>query len=93
MVSECFAVSQCFVMLQCFVVSECFVVSLRFPVKVWVRGGIARKRGDMATAYKHSRFCIAYTSDSQFFWCDLGVLYYKNDRVAEAIVALQRALY
>ena len=54
---------------------------------------MAVKKEDMATAYQHYRFCISYCSDNPFFWCGLGVLYYKNDQRQDAVVAFQRALF
>ncbi|KAH0789176.1 TPR Domain containing protein [Histomonas meleagridis] len=54
---------------------------------------IAMKRQDMTTAYHNYCDCITYWSDSPLFWCGLGVLYFKNDQMRDAVIAFQRALY
>jgi Tfp pilus assembly protein PilF len=63
------------------------------PTLVLISARIAMKQDDMATAYRHYRFCISYCSDNPFFWCGLGILYYKNEQTQDAVVAFQRALY
>jgi tetratricopeptide (TPR) repeat protein len=65
----------------------------RDPTLMLIAARIAMKQDDMATAYQHYRFCISYCGDNPFFWCGLGVLYYKNDQTQDAVVAFQRALY
>ena len=54
---------------------------------------VAMRQGDMTTAYDHYRCCITYCNDWPFFWCGMGVLYWKNEQMQDAIVAFQRALF
>lgn len=68
-------------------------ISPKDPTLLLIAARIAMKQEDMSTAYQHYRFCISYCSENPFFWCGLGVLYYKNDQNSDAIVAFQRALY
>ncbi|OHT17673.1 TPR Domain containing protein [Tritrichomonas foetus] len=63
------------------------------PTLLLIAALVAMKQDEMATAYQHYRYCISYCSDSPFFWCGLGVLYYKNEQKQDAVVAFQRALY
>ncbi|OHS95399.1 TPR Domain containing protein [Tritrichomonas foetus] len=63
------------------------------PTLLLIAARVAMKKDDMSTAYQHYRYCISYCSDSPFFWCGLGVLYYKNEQFQDAVVAFQRALY
>lgn len=63
------------------------------PTLKLVTARIAMKQQDMASAYQKYSECISYWSDSPLFWCGLGVLYFKNEQMQDAIVAFQRALY
>lgn len=63
------------------------------PTLQLIAARVAMKQDDMAVAYQHYRFCISYCSDSPYFWCGLGVLYFKNEQTEDAIVAFQRAIY
>jgi tetratricopeptide (TPR) repeat protein len=63
------------------------------PTLLLISARIAMRQGDIATAYQKYRVCINYCFDSPFFWCGLGVLYYKNEQTQDAVVAFQRALY
>jgi tetratricopeptide (TPR) repeat protein len=63
------------------------------PTLLLIAARIAMKQDDIATAYHYYKFCIQYCLDSPFFWCGLGVLYYKNEQTQDAVVAFQRALY
>ncbi|OHT04881.1 TPR Domain containing protein [Tritrichomonas foetus] len=63
------------------------------PMLKFVMARIMMKRGDMNAAYGKYCDCIGYWSDSPLFWCGLGVLYFKNEQLQDAIVAFQRALY
>jgi tetratricopeptide (TPR) repeat protein len=54
---------------------------------------IAMKLQDMTLAYQRYCDCITFWTDSPLFWCGLGVLYFRNDQMQDAIVAFQRALY
>jgi tetratricopeptide (TPR) repeat protein len=63
------------------------------PTLLLIAGRIAMKQDDMAMAYQQYRYCISYCNDNPFFWCGLGVLYYKNDQEQDAVIAFQRALY
>lgn len=63
------------------------------PMLRLVTARIAMKQQDMTTAYQRYCECISYWSDSPLFWCGLGVLYFKNDQMQDAVVAFQRALY
>jgi tetratricopeptide (TPR) repeat protein len=63
------------------------------PVLRLVMARIAMKQQDMTLAYQRYCDCIAFWTDSPLFWCGLGVLYFKNDQMQDAIVAFQRALY
>ena len=63
------------------------------PNLLLIAARIAMKMEDMTTAYQHYKFCIQYCSDNPYFWCGLGVLYFKNEQTGDAIVAFQRALY
>jgi tetratricopeptide (TPR) repeat protein len=63
------------------------------PVLRLVAARIAMKQQDMTLAYQRYCECISFWTDSPLFWCGLGVLYFKNDQMQDAIVAFQRALY
>jgi predicted Zn-dependent protease len=63
------------------------------PVLRLVMARIAMKQQDMTLAYQRYCDCISFWTDSPLFWCGLGVLYFKNDQMQDAIVAFQRALY
>lgn len=63
------------------------------PTLQLIAARVAMKNKNMAVAYQHYRFCISYCSDSPYFWCGLGVLYFKNSQTEDAIVAFQRAIY
>jgi tetratricopeptide (TPR) repeat protein len=63
------------------------------PTLLLIAGRIAMKQDDMALAYQQYRYCISYCNDNPFFWCGLGVLYYKNEQTQDAVIAFQRALY
>jgi tetratricopeptide (TPR) repeat protein len=63
------------------------------PVLRLVMARIAMKQQDMTVAYQRYCDCIAFWTDSPIFWCGLGVLYFKNEQMQDAIVAFQRALY
>jgi glucose repression mediator protein len=58
-----------------------------------IAGRIAMKQEDMPMAYQQYRDCISYCNDNPFFWCGLGVLYYKGEQTQDAVIAFQRALY
>jgi tetratricopeptide (TPR) repeat protein len=63
------------------------------PLLKLITARIAMKQHDMTLAYQKYCDCIAFWTDSPLFWCGLGVLYFKNDQMQDAIVAFQRALY
>jgi tetratricopeptide (TPR) repeat protein len=63
------------------------------PTLLLIAGRVAMKQDDMAKAYQQYRYCISYCNDNPFFWCGLGVLYYKNEQTQDAVIAFQRALY
>lgn len=63
------------------------------PILLMIAARIAMKQDDMSTAYNHYRYCTTYYSKSAYFWCGLGVLYYKNDQTPDAVIAFQRGLY
>jgi tetratricopeptide (TPR) repeat protein len=63
------------------------------PTLLLIAGRLSVRQDDMAGAYQHYRYCISYCNDNPFFWCGLGVLYYRNDQTQDAVVAFQRALY
>jgi tetratricopeptide (TPR) repeat protein len=63
------------------------------PVLKLVSARIAMKQQDMSLAYQRYCDCIAFWTDSPIFWCGLGVLYFKNEQMQDAIVAFQRALF
>lgn len=63
------------------------------PILLMIAARIAMKLDDMNAAYSHYRICTTYYSDSPYFWCGLGVLYYKNEQTQDAVVAFQRGLY
>lgn len=63
------------------------------PTLQLIAARVAMKQDNMPTAYQHYKFCITYCNDSPYFWCGLGVLYFKNEQVEDAIVAFQRAVY
>jgi tetratricopeptide (TPR) repeat protein len=63
------------------------------PALLLIAGRIAMKQGDIVAVYQQYRYCISYCNDNSFFWCGLGVIYFKNDQTQDAIVAFQRALY
>ncbi|OHT06931.1 TPR Domain containing protein [Tritrichomonas foetus] len=63
------------------------------PMLRFVTARIAMKQGEMPVAYQRYCECISYWSDSPLFWCGLGVLYFKNEQMQDAVVAFQRALY
>jgi tetratricopeptide (TPR) repeat protein len=63
------------------------------PTLRLIGGRIAMKQDDMGLAYQQYRYCISYCNDNPFFWCGLGVLYYKNEQTQDAVIAFQRALY
>ena len=50
------------------------------------------KQQDMTAAYNGFRSCIGYWSDTAYFWCGLGALYFKNEQAQDAIIAFQRAI-
>jgi tetratricopeptide (TPR) repeat protein len=75
------------------IVDESISLNPLDPTLILIAARIAMKQEDMGTAYQHYRFCIQYCLDSPFFWCGLGVLYYKNEQTQDAVVAFQRALY
>ena len=74
-------------------VSDAIAQNPMDPTLILIAARVAMKLKDMETAYRYYRFCITYCSDSPFFWCGLGVLYYRNDQAQDAVVAFQRALY
>jgi tetratricopeptide (TPR) repeat protein len=63
------------------------------PTLLLIAGRIAIKQDDMVVAYQQYRYCISYCNDDPFFWCGLGVIYYKNGQTQDAVIAFQRALY
>ena len=63
------------------------------PTLLLIAARLAMKEDDIATAYKYYKFCIHYCSESPSFWCGLGILYYKNDQINDAVIAFQRALF
>jgi tetratricopeptide (TPR) repeat protein len=63
------------------------------PTLLLIAGRIAMKQDDVAMAYQQYRYCRSYCNDNPFFWCGLGVLYYKNEQTQDAVIAFQRALY
>jgi tetratricopeptide (TPR) repeat protein len=63
------------------------------PTLLLIGARIAMKQDDMALAYQQYRYCISYCTDNPFFWCGLGVLYYRNEQTQDAVIAFQRALY
>jgi tetratricopeptide (TPR) repeat protein len=63
------------------------------PTLLLIAGRISMKQDDIVAAYQQYRDCISYCNDNSFFWCGLGVIYFKNDQTQDAIVAFQRALY
>ena len=54
---------------------------------------IAYKGKDIESSFLKYRQCINDWADSPVLWCDLGVLYFKNNQKQEALMAFQRALY
>jgi tetratricopeptide (TPR) repeat protein len=69
------------------------VVGASDPILKLVSAQLAMKQQDLQAAYHRYCECIAEWNDSPLFWCKLGVLYYKNDQMTDAVVAFQRALY
>jgi tetratricopeptide (TPR) repeat protein len=63
------------------------------PVLKLVTAQIAMKQQDLQAAYHRYCDCIGDWNDSPLFWCKLGVLYFKNDQMKDAIVAFQHALF
>lgn len=63
------------------------------PTLLLLSARIAMKLNNMSVAYQKYRSCIGYWSDTPFFWCGLGVLYFKNEQMQDAVIAFQRALY
>lgn len=63
------------------------------PNLLLIAARIAMKQGNIEAAYNHFRFCIDYCNDNPYFWCGLGVVYYRNEQINDAVVAFQRALY
>jgi Flp pilus assembly protein TadD len=53
---------------------------------------MAMRRADMTRAYGFYRESIGAWSDSPLFWCGLAILYFQNDQLNDATVALQRAI-
>lgn len=63
------------------------------PILLMIAARIAMKQNNMPAAYSNYRYCTTYYSASPYFWCGLGVLYYKNDQTQDAVIAFQRGLY
>ncbi|KAH0793925.1 TPR Domain containing protein [Histomonas meleagridis] len=63
------------------------------PLLKFAAARIAMKHQDMNTAYQRFSECNSYFSETPLFWCNLGVLYFKNGQMKDAIIAFQRALY
>jgi len=53
---------------------------------------LAMKTEDLKSAYEQYNACINICSAYQYFWCGLGILYYKNQQFDDASTAFQRAL-
>jgi tetratricopeptide (TPR) repeat protein len=68
-------------------------VGIDDPILKLVSAQLAMKQQDLQAAYHRYCECITEWNDSPLFWCKLGVLYFKNDQMNDAIVAFQRALY
>jgi glucose repression mediator protein len=54
---------------------------------------LAMKLQGMTAAYKRYCACIQDWSECPLYWCDLGVLYFRNEQLPDSILAFQRALY
>jgi tetratricopeptide (TPR) repeat protein len=63
------------------------------PVLKLVTAQIAMKQQDLQAAYHRYCDCIGDWNDSPLFWFKLGVLYFKNEQMKDAIVAFQHALF
>jgi tetratricopeptide (TPR) repeat protein len=62
------------------------------PILKLVSAQLAMKQQDLQAACDRYGECIAEWNDSPLFSCKLGVLYFKNGQMNDAIVAFQRAL-
>jgi tetratricopeptide (TPR) repeat protein len=69
------------------------MVRIDDPILKLISAQLAMKRKDLQVAYHRYCECITEWNDSPLFWCKLGVLYFKNEQMNDAIVAFQRALY
>lgn len=48
---------------------------------------------DYNSAYSYFKDAISYCCNDSVFWCNLGILYSKNNQQEDALVAFQRSLY
>ena len=62
------------------------------PTVRLLAGRFALKNGDCKAAYHHYSYCIPYFQDEPMFWASMGVLYFKNEQLSDALLAFQRAL-
>ena len=63
------------------------------PIIQLLRAKLAMRKLDMTTAYELFSQCIAYWNNNPLFWCNLGILYFKNEQYQDSVIAFQRALY
>ena len=63
------------------------------PTLNFASARILMKLDQLTEAYEKYCDCITYWSNSPLFWCVLGVLYFRNEQMQDAVVAFQRALY
>lgn len=61
------------------------------PLLKLLSAKIAMKNQNIELAFKIYTDCISTWSDSPLLWCGLGVLYFKNNQIQDAVIAFHRA--
>lgn len=63
------------------------------PVICFIGGLIEIKKENMMGAYNFYTLCLSYYTDSPYFWCGFGIIYFKNRQYEDSLVAFQRAIH
>ena len=63
------------------------------PIIQFISANIAMKHLDFKTSYELYSQCRTYWINNPLFWCNIGILYFKNEQYQDSTIAFQRALF
>lgn len=62
------------------------------PVLCFIGALVEIKRDNIMEAYNFYTLCLNYYSDSPYFWCGFGIIYFKNHQFTDSLIAFQKAV-